>query len=312
MFAPASIGSVPGGTSRLEDEPDLHRYYADVDVPDGAYVDSHGVLHAPGSSYHFTHRVSPLRNTRTLSEIEAYPFRLPPIPDPSELRPRVEQVHAAGGVSHCWIGHMYETAWQVRGYEQFLMDMAAEPDNAEFILETITRENIRRAEAAAHAGVDYLRTGDDVAHQTSLMFSKDMWRRFIKTRWARVYEAARRIKPDIQIWYHSDGDIREIIPELIDIGVTILNPVQPECMDVAEIKRRYGTHLVLDGTIGTQTTMPFGSEEDVRTTVRQRAGELGYDGALILSPTHVLEPEVPAGNILAFLETCRSPEAASG
>jgi uroporphyrinogen decarboxylase len=122
-----------------------------------------------------------------------------------------------------------------------------------------------------------------------------------------VYEAARRIKPDIEIWYHSDGNITDIIPELIDIGVTILNPVQPECMDIHEIKRRYGDKLVLDGTIGTQTTMPFGTTDEVRRTVRSRVRDLGRDGALILSPTHVLEPEVPVENVMAFLETSREP-----
>jgi uroporphyrinogen decarboxylase len=133
-----------------------------------------------------------------------------------------------------------------------------------------------------------------------------MWREFMKKRWARVYEAARRIKPDIQIWYHSDGNIEPIIPELIDIGVTILNPVQPECVDLARVKKRFGDRLVLDGTIGTQTTMPFGTPDDVRSVIAERKRELGSDGALIISPTHVLEPEVPIDNVMAFVEAARA------
>jgi uroporphyrinogen decarboxylase len=242
-----------------------------------------------------------------MEEIEAYPYYHPPIPDDAAMRAAVEAAHADGRVTVCSIGHIYEIAWQIRGYEEFLMDMISEPDRAEIILETIAQDNIRRAEAGARAGVDFIRTGDDVANQNTLMFRKDMWQRFIKSRWARVYEAARRIKPDIEIWYHSDGNITDIIPELIDIGVTILNPVQPECMDIHEIKRRYGDKLVLDGTIGTQTTMPFGTTDEVRRTVRSRVRDLGRDGALILSPTHVLEPEVPVENVMAFLETSREP-----
>lgn len=311
MFRPVSVGSISGASTPLSERPDVAAYYEGVSVPEGSYVDANGCLHVPGSSYHFTHYVSPLRNADSLAEIEAFPYYRAPIEDDATLSAAAEAAHAAGQVTVCWIGHMYETSWQIRGYEEFLMDMIAEPDRAEFILETITRGNIARAEAAARAGVDYLRTGDDVANQNTLMFRKDMWERFMKSRWARVYEAARRIKPDIQIWYHSDGNIEEIIPDLIDIGVTILNPVQPECMDVYEIKRRYGDKLVLDGTIGTQTTMPFGTAEEVRRTVLSRAEDLGADGGLILSPTHVLEPEVPVENITTFFETCRRLGAAT-
>lgn len=305
MFDPVQVGSVSGSSTSLAERPELRAYYEDVTIPEGTFVDQHGVLRVPGSLYHFTHRVSPLRNAESLDEIERFPFAEQPIPGEKELAEQVAEAREAGLVTMCWVGHMYETAWQVRGYEEFLMDMMSEPDRAHYILERITQGNIRRAEAAARAGVDYLRTGDDVANQTTLMFHPDMWRSFIKSRWARVYDAARRINPDIQIWYHSDGNITDIIPELIEMGVTILNPVQPECMDVHEIKRRYGRQLVLDGTVGTQTTMPFGDAQDVRDLVRARAAELGGDGALMLSPTHVLEPEVPVENVLAFFETCR-------
>jgi len=155
------------------------------------------------------------------------------------------------------------------------------------------------------AGADELHTGDDVASQNALMFSREHWREFIKAKWTKVYAAAKEIKPDIQIRYHSDGNITEIIPELIEIGVTILNPLQPECVDVEDIKKKYGDRIVIDGTIGTQTTMPFGTPDDVRECVKKRVETLGQDGALILSPTHILEPEVPIENILAFVESCR-------
>lgn len=143
---------------------------------------------------------------------------------------------------------------------------------------------------------------DDVANQRSLMFSIGMWRTFMKPRWAEVFSLARDIKPDIQIWYHSGGNIEEIVPELIEIGVTMLNPVQPECLDPVSLKRRCGGALVFDGTIGTQTTMPFAEPHEVRRVVEERVRTLGRDGALILSPTHVLEPDVPLENVRAFIE----------
>ena len=183
------------------------------------------------------------------------------------------------------------------------MDMIDRPEWCEHILDRLTETNLAIACAAARAGVDVIRTGDDVANQQRLMFRRDHWRRFMKTRWAKVYAAARAIKPNLEIWYHSDGNIEAIIPELIEIGVTILNPVQPECLDPVAVKRQYGDRLVIDGSIGTQTTMPFGGPDDVRETIRERVRTIGRDGAFIISPTHVLEPEVPLDNIAAFIET---------
>ena len=167
------------------------------------------------------------------------------------------------------------------------------------------QRNMLAAVAYARAGVDLIRCGDDVANQKAMMFAPDLWRKMMLSRWKRVWHEIKRIHPDCRIWYHSDGNIEPIIPELIEIGVTILNPVQPECLDPVMLKRKYGKDLVFDGTIGTQTTMPFGTVSDVKNTVRERIDSLGYDGALILSPTHVLEPEVPIENIEAFIETVR-------
>jgi uroporphyrinogen decarboxylase len=104
------------------------------------------------------------------------------------------------------------------------------------------------------------------------------------------------------IFYHGDGNLQAIIPELIEIGVDILNPVQPECMDPVEIKKQYGEQLSFWGTIGTQTVMPFGSPQQVREVCEKMIQEVGRGGGLGLAPTHVLEPEVPWENIQAFID----------
>lgn len=297
-------GSVGPAAAECAVKPDFSKYYADMEIPDGAFINALGVLEIPTHFYHFTGYVSPLRNTESMKEIESFPFETADDLSFEHMKGEVERRHAEGVPVAVWVGHLYESAWQIRGYEEFLADMLVRPEFCECILDRICERNVRVAQEAARAGVDLIRTGDDVASQVSLMFSPDIWRKFIKSRWKKIYEAARSINPDIQIWYHSDGNIMEIIPELIDIGVTILNPVQPECMDIAEVKRRFGKQLVLDGTIGTQSVMPFGSPDDVRATVRRMKQVVGSDGALILSPTHVLEPEVPLENIEAFFEEC--------
>lgn len=302
MYNPVSVNLKP---PKIKKAKDFTKYYKDMNITEGAFINDLGVLEIPGSMFHFTSYISPLRNITTLNEILDFPFPNVDNYTGYHMKDEVDKAHEEGYVTCCWLTHMYEDSWQIRGYTQFLTDMIDNPEICEFILDKITERNLKKAVAAAKAGVDVLFSGDDVANQRSLMFSPKLWRRFIKSRWAKVYQAAKSIKPDIQVWYHSDGNIEAIIPELIEIGVTILNPVQPECLDPVVIKKKYGKNIVLDGTIGTQSTMPFGTPEEVRKVIKDRKATLGYDGALILSPTHVLEPEVPIENIAAFVEECR-------
>jgi uroporphyrinogen decarboxylase len=302
MFRPVSIRFKPPA-DRVE--PDWSVYFRGVERREGSYFDGNGVLHVPGGEYHFTHYISPLREAGSLADLEAYPWPDWERYDTGHFAEAVSRAHTEGRAARVACTHMYEDAWQVRGYEPFLMDMISEPEWAHYVLDRFKERNKLLAAAAARAGADELHTGDDVANQRALMFSREHWRAFIKAKWAEVYAAAKAIKPDIRVWYHSDGDISEIIPELIEIGVDIFNPLQPECVDLLEIKRLYGEKIVIDGTIGTQTTMPFGTPDDVRRCVKERVAALGRDGALILSPTHVLEPEVPIANIRAFAGACR-------
>ena len=110
------------------------------------------------------------------------------------------------------------------------------------------------------------------------------------------------MKPDILVTYHSDGDISAIIPELAEIGVDVLSPVQPECLDVGEVEGQYGDRLAFWGGMGIQTTMLFGSPDDVRAEVKHLIAILGDGGGYLIAPTHVLEPDVPWENIIAFFE----------
>jgi uroporphyrinogen decarboxylase len=161
------------------------------------------------------------------------------------------------------------------------------------------------AERYAAAGCDVLSLGDDVSTQLTMMMKVATWREFIKPRLAKVIEAAKKVKPDILIFYHGDGNLQAIIPELIEIGVEILNPVQPECMDPVTIKKQYGDRLSFWGAIGTQTVMPFGTPQQVREVCEKMIQEVGRGGGLGLAPTHVLEPEVPWENIQSFVDVVK-------
>lgn len=286
-------------------ELDYGRYWEHEELPEGTTINKWGVAQAPSGFYHFWGYISPLRNAKRLSELEHYPLDDLRDWDGSYLDDMAQAAHNKGDIVVGWVGHMYETAWQIRGYEQFLMDMVERPAWAECLLERLFQQNLVKARAFARAGADWLQCGDDVANQRAMTFAPATWRKMMLSRWSQVWAAAKEINPKIRIWYHSDGNIAPVAGELIEAGVDILNPIQPECVDTDDLYRRYGDRLTLDGTIGTQTTMPFGSPEDVRERVHQVIKRYGQNGGLIVSPTHVLEPEVPIANIQAMADACR-------
>jgi uroporphyrinogen decarboxylase len=210
-----------------------------------------------------------------------------------------EQGFAVAAGMACTI---FEIAWYMRSMERLLTDFLDESPVATVLLDRITELRKHQARRYALSGADILHTGDDIGSQRGLIMSLPMWRRWLKPRLAAVIAEARAVRPDMLVFYHSDGDVTPAIPDLIEIGVDILNPVQCECMDPAALKREYGRDLAFWGTIGTQTTLPFGAPEDVRNEVRVRMQTVGVGGGLLLGPTHILEPEVPFENIVALVD----------
>jgi uroporphyrinogen decarboxylase len=285
--------------------PDYSRYWEGRELPEGTTFDAMGVAMAPSGTYHFWGYISPLRDARTLAELENYPIETCEGWDTGDLADQVAARHAEGKVASAFVGHMYERAWQIRGYEQFLADTIERPAWAECLLERLMQRNLQAAVAYAEAGADLIRCGDDVANQRAITFRPEVWRSLMLSRWRRVWQRIKAINADCVIWYHSDGNILDIAGELIDAGVDILNPLQPEALDVDEVYRRYGDRVTFDGCMGTQSTMPFGTPDDVRQRVRYLIEAYGQDGGLIIAPTHVLEPEVPLANIDALFDACR-------
>ena len=285
--------------------PDYTPYWEGEDLPEGTTFNEYGVAQIPSGFYHFWGYVSPLRNATSLADIEQYPLDDMSDWDFSYLTEIADTGRADGRIVTGWVGHMYETAWQIRGYEQFLLDTIERPAWAQCLLDRLAEQNMHQAVAFARAGVDLIQCGDDVANQNAMMFAPDTWRTMMHSRWAEIWAAVKAAHPATRIKYHSDGNILAIVDDLVDAGLDILNPVQPECLDADEIHRRYAGRLSFDGCIGTQSTMPFGTPDDVRARVKEVVDKFGQDGGLILAPTHVLEPEVPLANIDAFADACR-------
>lgn len=282
---------------------DYSKYFTDINIPGHVKINRDGVLQIPGSTYHFTHTISPLRNIDDLEKIQEFPYyKKPEHFDCSHFSNNAEAAHAKGNAAACWVGRFFETSWQYRGYENLLADMIAEPEIAEYLFQKDLEWNLYLTEKAVSAGADILYFGDDVGSQKGMTFSAALWRKMIKPLWAKVFEKARSINKNIVLWYHSCGDVTEIVPDLIEVGLDILNPLQPECMDIYTIQKKYGNVLSFDGGLGTQTVMPFGTTDDVVRETARLVEIFGANGGFILSPSHVLEPEVPMDNIIAFME----------
>jgi uroporphyrinogen decarboxylase len=196
---------------------------------------------------------------------------------------------------------IFETAWALRGYERLLTDLVAAPDTAEAILEIPFRYHLAAARRLVEMGVDMIWVGDDVGGQTGMIISPALWRRLFKPKWAEFFAALKNLNPALKIAYHSDGAIEPIIPDFIEIGLDVLNPVQPLCMDPARLKKAYGNRLCFWGTIDEQQTLPFGTPQEVEREVQTRLETIGKDGGLIIGPTHHVQLDTPLENFQAML-----------
>jgi uroporphyrinogen decarboxylase len=252
-----------------------------------------------------THMRHPLQNSQTVEEFQAYPWPDFEKSDWSFAQREVDALHARGLAAQVWMEcTIWETAWYLRGMEELMMDMMSEEESAVFLLDKITDLACLRAQKYAEAGADIIALGDDIGMQDSPMMARNFYAEWLKPRLKKVIAAAKEVKPDVLIQYHSCGHVVELIPELIDAGIDILNPVQPECMDVEQVFSEFGDQLSFNGSLGTQTLMPFGTPQEVRDTVKRNLEFFGEQGGLLCCPTHMLEPEVPWDNIEAYLSAC--------
>lgn len=301
--------NIPSVVPRAADkELFLSRYYSNRRFKEGTVIDKFGIANEPGgaTAFHMTKMYHPMENIVDVDEVLQYPFPDYTNADLTEQITAVRKAHADDRVA---VGQMqmtiWETSWYLRGMENLMADMMLQDPIAEALLDRITDIAVIRAEQYARAGVDVLYLGDDIGMQHTIMMSEALYCEWLKPRLARVIRAAKKLNPDLIVFYHSCGFVTPMIPHLIDAGIDVLNPIQPECMDFGEIHEMYGDKLAFHGTIGTQTTMPFGTPDDVRREVYKNLEIAGDKGGLFVAPTHLLEPEVPVENVIAYINACR-------
>jgi uroporphyrinogen decarboxylase len=197
---------------------------------------------------------------------------------------------------------LFERAWTLRGLERFFVDMALDPVYAGELLDRITEIQLALIHRYIDLGVDGAYFGDDYGAQKSLLFSPAMWRDLIKPRLARLFAPFRT--PDLPIIMHSDGQIDDILPDLVEIGLTTLNPVQPEVLDHDWLHEKFHGRLAYYGGISTQTVLPFGTPEEVRQSVQRCAQTLAPQGTgLLIAPSHRMMTDIPMANVNALLDT---------
>lgn len=282
-------------------------YYMD----DKDYVDEWGIgwsvspYNTPFGTGHYTEITGhPLTDS---NEIDNYK---PPDPTRSELYYDSEHVIKEYKKDFYIVGvtvtTIFETAWALRGLEQLMVDMISNQEIANIILDIPYHYHLYAAKKLVELGVDMIWTGDDMGAQNNMLISPKMWRKYFKPRMANFIVELRKINPDIKIAYHTDGNVFPIISELIEIGIDVLNPIQPASMDPTEVKKRFGDHLCFWGSIDEQYTLPFGSPVDVHREVLKRLKTIGNNGGLILAPTHHVQLDTPLENFWAMVETIKN------
>ena len=263
----------------------------------------------------------PLAGTVSRDEIARYRFPEPgPIPSPllasmhawshREDPPAVvlEATPGAGGI-------LEMCSW-LRGYEDFMLDLAGDPPLAQYLMERVLEYKLACWEAFFSTVQDDFAVAfesDDLGTQTGPMISPTTYHDVIKPLHRQLFDGIRRMSPrPVSIALHSCGSVIKFLPDLIDIGLDILNPVQVSArdMDTKVLKERFGRDLVFwGGGVDTQRILPFGTPQEVRDEVRRRVDDLAPGGGLVFAPVHNIQPFVPVENIRAFFEAFESVRA---
>jgi uroporphyrinogen decarboxylase len=281
-----------------------------VELGEGLYRDSWGIewIKPPSSHYYDLHK-PPLSGEITISDIMNHPWPVPYDPGYTRgLRARVEKMRAETDCAlvlnlSLWV---LQCSQNVRGYEDWFMDLVAAPHLIECMADCITESLLGPLEmVTAEIGdlVDAISVSDDIGHQDRLCMSPATYRRIFKPRHARLAQAIKS-RSDKPLQWHTCGSVYAILDDLIEIGVDSLNPVQTTAknMEADRLKREFGDRLSFWGGIDTMHILNNGTPEDVRREVKSKIETLAPGGGFILNPVHNVQPVVPVQNLLTMID----------
>lgn len=197
---------------------------------------------------------------------------------------------------------LFELSWRIRGFENALMDAIVEPDFYAELLDRLTELFLAHVEQCTDVPADAIMFGDDWGDQRGVILGPERWRKFIKPRWARVYEAVHA--QGKLVISHCCGSIADIMPDIIEIGLDVLESVQPEAagMNPYQLKKKWGDKITFYGGLGSQSTIQFGTPQDIHDEVKRLCQEMGRGGGYILHPAKAIQPGTPVENAVAVFE----------
>jgi uroporphyrinogen decarboxylase len=190
----------------------------------------------------------------------------------------------------------------LRGYENMLLDPYMHESEFCSLRDRITEYNLAMIDQWLERDVNAVFFSDDWGSQRGLLMNPDDWRKFYKPCYRKMFDRVR--SGGAHVWMHLCGNITAILPDLIDIGLNVLNPVQPQAMNVKELSREFGGSVCFNGGLNVQGTMIHGSEEDIKIEIHELVDLFGrFNGGYICGTSHTVMPETPLDNVITMLET---------
>jgi len=252
----------------------------------------------------------PLGHVTTVREVEEYAWPSPDWFDYSGLKDEIAKINQ--NRRYCilfFIGGAFETPWYMRGLERFLIDLIESPDIAEAIsyhAAKFYKARALRALEAADGAIDMVYSGGDLGTQKSLMLSPDLWREHIKANQTELIRPFKQM--GLATMYHSCGSIVPLIEDLIEMGLDILDPIQPKAagMSAENLKQQFGGRLSFHGGIDEQELLPRGTPAQVHREVERIISVFGADGGYIVCPAHAFQPDTPPENAVALYDAALS------
>ena len=274
-----------------------NRYGRDSEIQ----VDHYGVVYVKHRSFPQSHRVyGPFYDTR---DLDSFDWPTPDdVEEPEHMAQEIGRRNAAGTCSVIHYSNPFKMAFFMRRFEDFMEDCVLDPDYVVELMRRIAAIELRRAENGVKAGGHCAMVYGDFADQRSLMVSPATFRKVLKPILVDFVAHLKRIRSDVLVFLHSDGNLMPVLPDLIECGFQAVHPIQPECMDMQTVKRLYGKELTLFGGVSVQTELPSSTPDAIRVLVRARIDQLGSDGGFILAPSNTILTDVPLECILAMYQ----------